>query len=89
MHTDCVGVVGVLGGQRPLGTFGRTDTLRTAVNLGLCGKRSARYCANVTRCPTAAMTVNEPGLGSSADRKGEKGIDRGLERTCTLMHLGK
>jgi hypothetical protein len=28
-------------------------------------------------------------LGSSADGKGEEGIDRGLERTGTLMYLGE
>ena len=35
------------------------------------------------------MAVNEPGLGSSADGKGEKGIDGSLERTGTLLHLGE
>jgi hypothetical protein len=35
------------------------------------------------------MTVNEPGLGSSADRKGEEGLDGSLERTGTLLYLGE
>jgi len=41
------------------------------------------------REPTSAMAVNEPGLGSSADGKGEKGIDSSLERTGTLLYLGE
>ena len=35
------------------------------------------------------MAVNEPGLGSSADGKGEKGIDGSLERKGTLLYLGE
>src|ERR1700739_906576 len=35
------------------------------------------------------MTVNEPGLGSSADGEREKGIDRSFERTGTPMYLGE
>ena len=35
------------------------------------------------------MAVNEPGLGSSADGKGEEGLDRGFERTATPMYLGE
>jgi len=35
------------------------------------------------------MAVNEPGLGSSADGKGEKGIDRSLKRAGTPLHLGE
>jgi hypothetical protein len=35
------------------------------------------------------MAVNEPGPGSSADGKGEEGIDRGFERTGTLTYLGE
>ena len=42
-----------------------------------------------SREPTSAMAVNEPGLGSSADGKGEKGIDGSLERTGTLLYLGE
>ena len=41
------------------------------------------------REPTSAMAVNEPGLGSFADGKGEKGIDGSLERTGTLLYLGE
>ena len=47
----------------------------------------------LARCPgcepTSAMAVNEPGLGSSADGKGEEGIDRSFERTGTPLHLGE
>jgi len=39
--------------------------------------------------PTTAMAVNEPGLGSSADGKGKKGIYGSLERTGTLLYLGE
>ena len=42
-----------------------------------------------SREPTSAMAVNEPGLGSSADGKGEEGIDRSFERTGTPLHLGE
>jgi hypothetical protein len=41
------------------------------------------------REPTSAMAVNEPGLDSSADGKGEEGIDRSLERTATPIDLGQ
>ena len=37
----------------------------------------------------SAVAVNESGLGSSADGKGEKGIDGSLERTGTLLYLGE
>jgi hypothetical protein len=35
------------------------------------------------------MAVNEPGSASSADGKGEEGIDRSFERTGTPMYLGE
>ena len=38
---------------------------------------------------TSAMAVNQPGLGSAADGKGEQGIDRGFERTRTPTNLGE
>ena len=38
---------------------------------------------------TSAMVVNGPGLGSSSDGEGEEGIDRSLERTASLLHLGE
>jgi hypothetical protein len=41
------------------------------------------------REPTSAMALNESGLGSSADGKGEEGIDGSLERTGTLLYLGE
>ena len=37
----------------------------------------------------AAMAVNEPGLGSSADGKGEEGVDRSFERAGTPVYLGE
>ena len=42
-----------------------------------------------SREPNSAMTVNEPGLGSCADGKGEEGIDRSFERTATPKYLGE
>jgi len=39
--------------------------------------------------PISAMAVNGPCLGSSADGKGEEGIDRSFERTGTPMYLGE
>ena len=42
-----------------------------------------------SREPASAMTVNESGLGSSADGKGEKGIDRSFEWAGTALHLGE
>ena len=45
--------------------------------------------SSMGREPTSAMVVNEPGLGSSADGKGKKGIDGSLERTGTPLHLGE
>ena len=42
-----------------------------------------------SREPTSAMAVNKPGLGSSADGKGEEGIDRSFERAGTPLHLGE
>jgi hypothetical protein len=42
-----------------------------------------------SREPTSAMAVNEPGLGSSADGKGEEGVDRSFERAGAPMHLGE
>src|ERR1700723_1048203 len=41
------------------------------------------------REPTSAMAVNEPGLGSSADGKGEEGVDRSFERAGAPMHLSE
>jgi hypothetical protein len=42
-----------------------------------------------SREPTSAMAVNEPGLGSSADGKGEEGIDRSFEWTGIPTYLGE
>src|ERR1700740_534916 len=45
--------------------------------------------SSTSREPTSAMAVNEPGLGSSADGKGEEGVDRSFERTATPVYLGE
>ena len=42
-----------------------------------------------SREPTSAMAVNEPGLGSSADGKGEEGVDRSFERAGAPVYLGE
>jgi hypothetical protein len=39
------------------------------------------------RKPTSAMAVNESRLGSSADGKGEEGIDRSFDRAGTPKYL--
>jgi len=49
----------------------------------------AGFASSKSREPTSAMAVYEPGLGSSADGKGEEGIDRSFERTATPMYLGE
>ena len=46
-------------------------------------------CIIQSREPTSAMAVNEPGLGSSADGKGEEGIDRSFEWTGIPKYLGE
>jgi hypothetical protein len=42
-----------------------------------------------SREPTSAVAVNESGLGSSADGKGEEGIHRSFERAGAPLHLGE
>ncbi len=49
----------------------------------------AQLLLSKSREPTSAVAVNESGLGSSADGKGEEGIDRSFERTGTPLHLGE
>ncbi len=49
----------------------------------------AQLLLSKSREPTSAVAVNEPGLGSSADGKGEEGIDHSFERTGTPLHLGE
>ena len=49
----------------------------------------SKFCFSLTKSrePTSAMAVNEPGLGSSADGKGEEGIDRSFDRAGTPKYL--
>jgi hypothetical protein len=49
----------------------------------------AKLSPTSTDSLTWAMAVSEPGLGSSADGKGEEGIDRSFERTATPKYLGE
>ncbi len=53
------------------------------------GEDTTLFDDAVTREPTSAMAVNEPGLGSSADGKGEDGIDRSFDRTGSPKYLGE
>jgi hypothetical protein len=48
---------------------------------------SGSASAPKSREPASAMAVNDPGFGSSADGKGEEGIDRSFERTGTPLYL--
>jgi hypothetical protein len=73
-------------GSKPLGAA-RCPASRMAA--GPQAHRVDARASSKCRKPTSAMAVNGPGLGSSADGKGEKGIDRSLERTGTPMHLGE
>ena len=47
------------------------------------------HASSKGRGPTSAMAVIEPGLGSSVDGKGKKGIYGSLERAGTPLHLRK
>jgi hypothetical protein len=69
------------------------STMRSAA-VSTIRRRVARAVAASGRplmasAPAPAIAVNEPGSGSSADGKGEKGIDRSFERTGTPMYLGE
>lgn len=51
--------------------------------------RAGARASSKSREPTSAMAVNESGLGSSADGKGEEGIDRSFDRAAAPVHLGE
>ena len=72
--------------EQPTGAT-RCPASRTAA--GPQAHRVDARASSKSREPTSAMAVNEPGLGSSADGKGEEGIDRSFERTGTPMYLGE
>ena len=57
--------------------------------VGLQAHRVDARASSKCREPTSAMAEIEPGLGSFADGKGEKGIDGSLERAGTPLHLGE
>lgn len=71
--------------EQPIGR-GEESCIRTAV-----GPQAHRLDARASKCRalTSAMAVNDPGLSSSADGQGEKGIDRGFERAGTPLYLGE
>jgi hypothetical protein len=52
------------------------------------GSETIDKCGALTSV-TSTLALDEPGLGSAADGKGEKGIDRSFERAGTLMYLGE
>jgi hypothetical protein len=77
------------GVVRPLQRTGRDEVSHSTNGTGPQAHRVDARPSFKSREPTSAMAVSEPGLASSADGKGEKGIDRSFERTGTLMHLGQ
>ena len=54
-----------------------------------CLTRESARAPSKSPEPTSAMAVNESGLGSSADGKGEEGIDRSFDRAAAPVHLGE
>ena len=74
------------GLSNPLGAA-RCPASRTAAG-PQANRVDARASAR-SREPASAMAVNEPGLGSSADGKGEKGIDRSFEWTGIPKYLSE
>ncbi len=74
---------------RPEQPTGSDEVSRITRAAGPQAHRADARASSKCREPTSAMAVNEPGLGSSADGKGEKGIDGSLERTGTLLYLGE
>ncbi len=74
---------------RPEQPAGRDEVSRITKAAGPQAHRVDARAPSKCREPTSAMAVNEPGLGSSADGKGEKGVDRSFERTGTPMYLGE
>ena len=72
-------------------TAGRTQVAHDMVRdrASRAGPRAGARASSKSREPTSAMAVNEPDLGSSADRKGEEGIDRSFERAGTPLNLGE
>jgi hypothetical protein len=69
--------------------LGATRCPASRMAAGLQEHRVDARASSKCREQTSAMAVNEPGLGSTADGKGEKGIYGSLERTGTLLYLGE
>ena len=69
--------------------LGATRCPASRMAAGPQAHRADARASSKSREPTSAMAVNEPGLGSSADGKGEEGIDGSFERTGTPLHLGE
>ena len=68
---------------------GRGEVSR--ITNGSVSASAACGCTCISKCrePASAVAVNEPGSGSSADGKGEEGVDRSFERAGTPLHLGE
>ena len=74
---------------RPEQPAGRGEVSRITKAAGPQAHRVDARASSKSREPTSAMAVNEPGLGSSADGKGEEGVDRSFERAGTPVYLGE
>ena len=77
----------LLGASPGTASLAAYRALRTAA--GPQADRVDARASSKSREPTSAMAVNESGLGSSADGKGEEGIDRSFERAGAPMYLGE
>ena len=74
---------------RPEQPTGRGEVTRITNGSVSQAQRADARASSKSREPTSAMAVNEPGLGSSADGKGEEGIDRSFDRAAAPVHLGE
>ncbi len=72
---------------RPEQPTGRGEASR--ITNGSGSASASCGCTCIIQEPSSAMAVNEAGLGSSADGKGEEGIDRSFERAGIPKYLGE
>ena len=73
--------------EQPTGRNQVSGTVNGSGSTSASCSRNCFYPRAVSR--PSAVAVNESGLGSSADGKGEDGIDRSFEGTGAPMHLGE
>ena len=74
---------------RPEQPAGRGEVSASRTAAGPQAQRVDARASSKSREPTSAMAVNEPGLGSSADGKGEEGVDRSFERAGIPKYLAE